>query len=141
MVKGRTLLGYDDKPISKGKKLTYSHWLILLISSSPIWVTLLITLIIAVCILFFALVLVLTLLGFGAVTLLVYSAFLLMDELWPSIIKMGISLFISGIAVIVIASLFKAIKVFFQSLKAGYTKIKNKLLIKKLEGQKDEQNA
>lgn len=138
MVKGRTLLGYDDKPASNRKKLKYSDWIILILSTSPIWATLLIVLPLTICILFFTLVIALTALGFGAVVLFVYSAFLLMDELWTSIIKMGISLFVSGIVVIIIAALFKGIKIFFQSLSKGYLKIKNTLLIKKLEGKKDE---
>lgn len=141
MVKGRTLLGYDDKPSSKHKKLKYSGWLTLIISLSPIWISLLVALTIVVCVLFFSLVIAFTVLGFGAVMLLVYSAFLLMDELWPSIIKMGISLFTSGIVVIFIAVLFKGIKIFFKSLKNGYTSTKNKLLIKKLEDQQYEQNT
>ena len=140
MLKGRTLLGYDDKPVKK-RKLNYSDGLIMLISSFPVWLPLLLALVITTSAVFAVLVIVFTLLGFGAVMLFVYSAFLLMDDLWPSVIKMGACLAISGIAVIAVASSFKGIKVFFKSLKTGYTKIKNILLLKKLEGQKDEQNS
>ncbi len=140
MLKGRTLLGYDDKPVKK-KKLNYSDWLIMLISSFPVWLPLLLALVFTASAVFAVLVIVFTLLGFGAVMLFVYSAFLLMDDLWPSVIKMGACLAISGIAVIAVASSFKGIKVFFKSLKTGYAKIKNILLLKKLEGQKDEQNS
>lgn len=141
MVKGRTLLGYDDKPPSKHKKLKYTGWLTLIISLSPIWISLLIALTIVVCVLFFSLVIAFTVLGFGAVMLLVYSAFLLMDELWPSIIKMGFSLFTSGMVIIFIAGLFKGIKIYFSSLKNVYLGTKNRLLLKKLEDQQYEQNT
>ena len=140
MLKGRTLLGYDDKPVNK-KKLKYRDWLIILISSLPIWLPLLVAAIIAVSVLFTAFVVALTLIGFGAVMLFVYSAFTLIDDLWPSVIKMGVCLFASGIVIIAVAGSFKGIKGFFKLLKSGYLKIKNMLLLKKLEGQKDEQNT
>ena len=79
--------------------------------------------------------------GFSAIMLFVYSVFTLIDDLWPSVIKMGACLMASGITVIAIAALFKGIKVFFKLLKSGFQKIKNMLLLKKLEGQKDEQNT
>lgn len=139
MLKGRTLLGYDDKP-DKRKNLKYTDWLIIIIALSPIWATLLIAVVVAICALFAALVLGFTLTGFGAVTLFVYSAFSLADDLWSSVMKMGICLFASGAVIIAVAGSFKGIKVFFVLLKSGYMKIKNMLLLKKLEEQENEQN-
>jgi hypothetical protein len=54
---------------------------------------------------------------------------------------MGVCLFASGIIIIAVAGSFKGKKGFFKLLKSGYLKIKNMLLLKKLEGQKDEQNT
>jgi len=140
MVKGRTLLGYDDKPVNR-KKLKYSDWIIILVLSFPLWLSFLIAAVIATSIIFATLVIVFIIIGFSAIMLFVYSVFTLIDDLWPSVIKMGACLMASGITVIAIAALFKGIKVFFKLLKSGFQKIKNMLLLKKLEGQKDEQNT
>lgn len=139
MLKGRTLLGYDDNP-DKRKNLKYTDWLNIIIVSSPLWVSLLIAIVVAICVLFAALVLGFTLTGFGSVMFFVYSAFSLADNLWPSVMKMGICLFASGAVIIAVAGSFKGIKVFFTLLKSGYLKIKNMLLMKKLEEQENEQN-
>ena len=139
MVKGRTLLGYDDNP-DKRKNLKYTDWLIIIIASSPLWVSLFIAVVVAICVLFAALVLGFTLTGFGSVMFFVYSVFSLADDLWPSVMKMGICLFASGAVIIAVAGSFKGIKVFFVLLKSGYMKIKNMLLLKKLEEQENEQN-
>ena len=139
MVKGRTLLGYDDNP-DKRKNLKYTDWLIIIIALSPLWVSLFTAIVVVICVLFAALVLGFTLTGFGSVMFFVYSAFSLADDLWPSVMKMGICLFASGAVIIAVAGSFKGIKVFFVLLKSGYMKIKNMLLLKKLEEQENEQN-
>jgi uncharacterized membrane protein YGL010W len=139
MVKGRILLGYDDKPKNK-KKLKYSDWLIILISSSPIWLTLLLVIVVAVSVFFLASVIAFIAVGFSSVMLFVYSAFQLLDDLWPSVLKMGACLFTSGVTIIFVAFLFRGFKEFFILIKKGYVKTKKFLMLKKLEGQKDEQN-
>ena len=139
MVKGRTLLGYDDNP-DKRKNLKYTDWLIIIIALSPLWVSLFTAIVVVICVLFAVLVLGFTLTGFGSVMFFVYSAFSLADDLWPSVMKMGICLFASGAVIIAVAGSFKGIKVFFVLLKSGYMKIKNMLLLKKLEEQENEQN-
>ena len=116
MVKGRTLLGYDDNP-DKRKNLKYTDWLIIIIALSPLWVSLFTAIVVVICVLFAVLVLGFTLTGFGSVMFFVYSVFSLADDLWPSVMKMGICLFASGAVIIAVAGSFKGIKVFFVFLK------------------------
>ena len=139
MVNGRTLLGYDANP-DKRKNLKYTDCLIIMIALSPLWVSLFTAIVVVICVLFAVLVLGFTLTGFGSVMFFVYSVFSLADDLWPSVMKMGICLFASGAVIIAVAGSFKGIKVFFVLLKSGYMKIKNMLLLKKLEEQENEQN-
>lgn len=140
MVKGRILLGYDDKPKDK-KKLKYSDWLIILMSTSPLWLSILLIIVVAVSVFFIASVIAFIAVGFSSVMLFVYSAFLLLDDLWPSVLKMGACLFTSGVTIIIVSFLFRGFKEFFILIKKSYLKIKKFLMLKKLEGQKDEQNA
>jgi uncharacterized membrane protein len=140
MVDGKTLLGYDEKP-KKAKDIPYRQLILLVSCTSILWVPLILGIIIAVCVLFAILVLMSVALGFAAVTLLVYSVFLIPGDLWPSIVKIGVSIFACGISVLVITGMSKAIGLFFRAIKSNYKKFGIYIKQRKLEETLNDQNS
>jgi uncharacterized membrane protein len=140
MVDGKTLLGYDDKP-KKAKDISYRHLILIISCTSILWVPLLLGIIIIACALFVTFVCIAVALGFAAVTLIVYSAFVILDDLWPSIVKIGASVFACGISVLIVTGITKAISLFFGAINHNYHKLVRYVLKRKLEETLNDQNS
>ncbi|MFA7673530.1 MAG: hypothetical protein WCY62_06725 [Clostridia bacterium] len=140
MVDGKTLLGYDDKP-KKAKDIPYRQLILLVSCTSILWVPLILGIIIVACVLFTVLVLTSVALGFAAVTLLVYSVFLIPGDMWPSIIKIGASVFACGISVLIVTGVTKGLSLLFRTISRSYHKFSRYIQTRKLEETLNDQNS